>query len=864
MLLERQSCLDTISKAYTQATTGAGRIGLVSGEAGIGKTSLIEEFANSLENRSDVYWGGCEALFVARPLGPLFDIAEQLGGRLLEMLRSGADAHSIYDQFLNLIEAPDFAGAVFVFEDVHWADNATMDFIKFVGRRIKRSHCLLLVSYRDDEVGPGHPLQHVIGDLPRDLTVRVCPTALSLEAIARLGDFGVSGAETILKTTGGNPFFVQELLSGSDGGVPKTVSDTILAKASRISDQARLLLNLVSVVPGKCELALLETAFPDALALVDACAEQGLLVAENGFIKFRHELSRLAVEDAMPAGQRTRWNAHVLAGLETLAPTALARLAHHADLAGNGLAVLQYAPRAAKQSARFGAHREAVVFYRQALARADTLDDLERARLLENLAFEMYLTGNIPDAIRVRKECLQLCRSLGDDQGMARALRWLSRLHWFAGKRDKADDYAEQALAVSGQLTDNSEYAMACSNRAQLLMLSNEDESAVEWANKAIDIARAKKDQETLAHALNNLGTALRRLEPDSEPPELETSLELSLDNNFQEHAARAYTNLSSTSVSARRYDAAAKYLEAGLAYTSDRDLDSWYYYMLGWRARMYFETGDWDRASNDVTAVVSVYSGTSLIGSPALTILAQLRLRRGDPDYQGSWERAMNAVAGTRELERIAPLMATKAEHAWLSGTVMDDANRLLETCDWAERVGQNWIKGELGMWLNKLGVKKDPGGDLPRPHRCLLRDRDWSGAAHAWTELGCPYEAALALWEGDRPARRKALHILLELGAVPAAAKLSKELRALGVKNLPAIARSSTRDNPAGLTNRQLQVLDALSEGLSDAEIAARLFISPRTVGHHVSAILGKLEADSRTDAVVKARNMGIDSKN
>jgi len=860
MLLERQAPLDQIRQAHEEATSDSGRLVLVMGEAGIGKTSLIEAFVDSCPTNNAVYRGGCEALFTARPLGPLFDIAGQLGGDLLAMLRSDADNHRIYAHFLALITRPESAGSVFVFEDIHWADAATMDLLKYVGRRIMQSNCLVLASYRDDEIGPAHPLNHVIGDLPRPLTRRIHLEPLSVDAIAELGNCDRRKARDILRVTDGNPFFVHELLSSTGRGVPATVTDAILAKAARLTDDARRLLNLVSVVPGKCELKIVEGAFANALELTDECAELGLLTIDGPYVAFRHELARLAIEDALPAGQRTRWNAHMLAEIRTRMPDALARLAHHADVAGDSAAVLQYAPAAARQAARLGAHREAVALFRQALQCADALDDRQRAELLANLAYEFYVTGKIDDAIDAHRRCLELWRQCGDEFHQARSLRWLSRLHWFLGKRDAAERYAEQALSASEALDDRREYAMACSNRAQLHMLGSESELAVEWASRAIDLAERLGDVETLAHALNNLGTALGNESPDEGLPCLERSLRLSLENDFQEHVARAYTNLGSISVSAKRYDDARRHLDAGLEYTADRDLDSWLYYMQGWRARLRLETGDWNGAADDATAVVHDYRGATLVISPALTALAILRLRRGDPDFEAALEQAFAAIADAHELQRIGPLMAATAERAWLTDSVLNDTRGIVDTRDWAVRVNERWIVGELSAWLCKLGIDDTLPDDLPVPYDLLLRQADWAGAAAAWEGLGCPYEAALALAEGDEAARRSALDRFAALGAEPAAARLRRDLRAAGVRNLPKRQRRSTRDNPGGLTNRQLAVLAALAEGLSDAEIASRLFISPRTVGHHVSAILGKLEVQSRTEAAVAARRLGV----
>jgi DNA-binding CsgD family transcriptional regulator len=860
MLLERQTALDQLHQAYELATSECGRTVLINGEAGIGKTSLVREFTRQLGDDCRVCQGGCEALFAPRPLGPLFDIADDLGGELATLLDAGAEAHKVYSAFLNLLGSAGFAGSVFVIEDVHWADDATLDFLKYVGRRIDRSHSLLLVTYRDDEIGPDHPLKTVIGDLPKEVTGRLHLSALSEEAIAELVEGDRRRAKEILAVTDGNPFFVGELVSAGGDGVPDTVTDAILSKASRLDDDARLLMNLVSVVPGRCELGILETAFPNALELIDECAGQGLLVADAGFAAFRHEIARLAAEDALPAGQRTRWHAHVLAQLESRAPEALARLAHHADLAGDRTALLKYGPQAAEQAARLGAHRAAVTHYRRVLTLADSLDARAHAELLGRLAYEQYVTARIDDAIASRQKCLEIWTALGDELHRARSLRWLSRLHWFAGKRDEADRYAEQALDASEDLADDREYAMACSNRAQLYMLSSEIEPTIEWAEKAIALARAADDQETLAHALNNLGTALAHRSLDEGLGHLESSLAISLEHRFQEHVARAYTNLASVTVYARSCERAGRYLADGLAYTADLDLDSWYYYMLGWQARLKFERGDWDGAAEDALAVTRNYHGTGLVKSPAETTLARLRVRRGDPDAESLLEKALATIKDTHEVQRIAPLLSARAELCWQNEATLDDADAVRDALASADRLEEGWMAGDLAGWLGRLGIDYSVDGELPEPYELALRQGDWAGAAKAWAGIGAPYQQALALAEGDDEARLEALRLFTELGAEPAAAKLRKELRAEGVRNLPKQVRESTSKNPAGLTNRQVAVLAALSEGLSNAEIAARLFISPRTVDHHVSAILGKLDVSSRTEAAVAARDLGI----
>jgi len=864
MLLERELPLKKLHDAHREARETSGRVALVSGEAGIGKTSLINAFVQSLAEGTRVYRGGCEALFTARPLGPLFDIADELGGEIKHLLLSDAGHHRLFSSLLAMLEEPRSSGAVIIIEDIHWADAGTLDLLKFLGRRIDKTRVLILASYRDDEIGAQHPLNQVLGDLPRPVTHRIRLSALSREAIARLGGLSDEAAARVLGITRGNPFFVSELLSSEGGRVPETVSGAVLAKASRLPERARRMLNLLSVVPGRCELSILAAAFDDYLDLLDQCAELGLITVDGEFAAFRHELGRLSIEDALPAGQRTRWNALVLDELRRSNVDQPARLAHHADLSGNSAAVLEFAPQAAVQAARLGAHREAAALYRQALDRADTLEDAARAELLEGLAYEYYVTGEIEDAIEQRKRCLSLWRAIGDRLHEAIGLRWLSRLNWFAGNRANADRYADEALEVSEGLADTRELGKACSNRAQLYMLSQESDQAVFWANRAIEIATANSDTETLAHALNNLGTTLAWQSLEEGIERLEQSLELSLRNDFQEHIGRAYTNLASVLVSHREYTRALKYLDAGIRYCADRDLDSWLYYMQGWRARLYLETGDWGRAEEDATAVANRRPIAALIASPALSALALLKLRRGDTDAQTAFDQAYSIIVDTKELGRFGPLAAIRAERAWLTDTPLDDPAALFQTLDWARRVGDRWMEGQLCFWLHKLGVPQAPADELPEPYDLLVRRSDWKAAAAAWRRRHCPYDEALALAEGDVDACKQALNLFVELGAEPAAEKLRRHLREQGIRDLPSRPRQSTRTNPAGLTNRQVAVLEALSMGLSNGEIAERLFISPRTVDHHVSAILAKLDVQSRTEAALAAKQLGIGLEN
>ncbi len=244
-LLERKKSLAELTDRLRCAIEGAGCIALLGAEAGIGKTALLQEFAKAPLG-ARVLWGGCDALFAPRPLGPLYDIARQTQGELLAAINSNANREVIFAAALDELERQ----TLVVFEDMHWADEATLDLLKYLGRRIQRTRAMLVVSYRDDEVGPRHPLRFVIGDLPRAATHRISLSPLSEAAVAQLARQAGQPSANLHRITGGNPFFVTEALAAVADSVPVSVRDAVLARAMRLTPDARNIAELACVVPG--------------------------------------------------------------------------------------------------------------------------------------------------------------------------------------------------------------------------------------------------------------------------------------------------------------------------------------------------------------------------------------------------------------------------------------------------------------------------------------------------------------------------------------------------------------------------------------------------------------------------------------
>ena len=850
-LLERAQDLADLTEWF-RATESGGCIALLGGEAGVGKTSLLRDFSQRI-SKARVLWGACDDLFTPQPLAPLHDIARQTRGALLATLTSQANRDLIFAVTLDELER---SPALVVFEDVHWADEATLDLVKFLGRRIERTHAMLALTYREEEIGAKHPLRFVIGDLPRVHTHRMSLAPLSESAVAQLATQAKRSAKDLFAITGGNPLFVSEVLAAGGDTVPVTVRDAVLARAARLSPAAREIAELVSVVPGKVESWLLKQAVKTDPAAIESCLSIGMVRHEDGSLAFRHELARRALEDSLTLIQRLELHAKVLAALATRPGIPAAHLAYHAAAASDSRQVLRYAPIAAKQAATVGAHREAVSHYRAALQHGETLSPGERARLQDELSYELFLTGQYEAAIDVHRAALEYWRSSGHRIKEGDALRRLSLLSWGAGRNADANAYGAEAVKTLESQPPSPELARAYCALSALAMESHDAEASIDWAQRAIVLAERWGNDEILCDALNSLGT-MRLITGDRAGWEdLDRSLTLAKAIGSHEKESSALCNLGAMAVSRRQYDEASRYLEEGLEYCAQRDLDFQRPYMLAYRGRMRFEQGEWHAASEDIEAALNHPRTAPVTRIPALRTLGHLRVRRGDPDAYTPLRECRICAGPVLELQRVGTLAAVYAEAAWLSG----DREGVLQAVRPAYKMSRSRkdprMNGELALWLWRMGALNGTTPDMAEPY-ALEISGNWQGAADAWKRLGCPYEHATVLgWHGGEAEQREALAIFEELGASPAAQILRRQMRAKGVRRVPRGSRKSTRSNALGLTRREAEILALLAEGLRNSAIAKRLFVSTKTVDHHVSAILAKLGVPSRAEAVAMAR--------
>jgi DNA-binding CsgD family transcriptional regulator len=241
-----------------------------------------------------------------------------------------------------------------------------------------------------------------------------------------------------------------------------------------------------------------------------------------------------------------------------------------------------------------------------------------------------------------------------------------------------------------------------------------------------------------------------------------------------------------------------------------------------------------------------------------ALVALGRLRVRRGDPGAEQALDEALRLVGEPGTLQRLAPVRAARAEWAFARGDRAAVAAEVAAALPLAQAKRHPWFVGELACWGWRAGTIATAPDGCAEPYALEMAGR-WREAAAAWQRLDCPYEQARALAEGDSGAQQQALAIFDRLGAAPAAEALRRRLREAGVRGVARGARESTRAHPCGLTTAEMKVLRLMAEGLRNAEIAARVHRSVRTVDHHVAAVLAKLGTDSRQEAVRRAEREG-----
>ncbi len=854
-LLERSGELAALDAALLAAADGHGRVVLVYGEAGIGKSALVRQFCEDAPPDTRVLWGQCEALFTPRPLGPLLDIAHTLGGALARAIEADGKPYEVAVALER--ELAGGAPTILVLEDIHLADEATLDVLRLVGRSVGRLNAMIVGTYREDAVGRWHPLRLVLGEVAASTSIdRVRLPRLSSDAVDVMATAHGSISGGLYRATGGNPFFVTEVLASGDERIPETVRDAVLGRAARLTPAGRRLVDAIAVARPQGELWLLEALAPDDIDALEETIASGIVTPD---VAIRHELARIALEESIVPTRRAMLHRRAL---ELLAdppdrPADPARLAHHADAVDSASVVLDFAPRAAARASRVGAHREAATHYARALRFAAQASPEVRAGLFAGRAGETFLIADFDAAAADQREALRCYEQLGDRSAQGTALCFLAQVLWQSGHLSEGLDAVSQALGLLEE-SPGSELVIGYCVMSCLRLAAEDPEDAMSWARRAEELAGRLGDDAGRAAARRAIGWVEYVAGSEDGLRKLVESVDTASSGGHDLAATESCVMITRTAGRRREYDVAERYLDAGLEHCRLGDYDVYRYYLLAWRSRLLFARGDWTAAEQ--VAQICLADPCPFARVHALISLGGIRARRGDSDVWEPLDEALSLAVARHELQWISPVAVARAEAAWLEGR---PADAIAETdAAYAEGAAGTWWEAGLAYWRWRAGA----GGAVPRdgeePYRLEMAG-DPAGARDRWLALGSPYEAALALVgvdTDDETSLRTAHGEFQLLGASPAMRLATGRLREIGARGVPRGPQTTTRANPANLTRRELEVLELVTHGLRNADIAERLVVADRTVDHHVSAILRKLDVSSRAEATFEAARRGI----
>ena len=448
-LVEREEVIGALAAALADAAAGSGRMALVAGQSGVGKTAAVRAFVEASCRRRAVHSGACDPLSTPVPLAPFLDLA---AGSLPGLAAALAGPGTAYDVFAALRAEVGDRPAVLVLEDVHWADEATLDVLRILGRRVAGTQLLVVVTYRDDPLDPADPLRVALGDLASAAgVVRIPIEPLSPRGVRALAAGHSVDPEELVRRTGGNPFYVTEVLDAGGDGIPATVRDAVLARTARLDDDTRRAVDAIACSPQPAEEWLLDALGEEHVASAAAGVAAGILAEAGAGFAFRHEIAREAIADAIPADRREGLHRRMLAILST-APVAAdpARLAHHAEQAGDAAAAIRHARAAAERAAAVGAHRQAAAQYGRALRFSGDASPADRAELLERRADALYAADDQPASIADLHAAIDLHRELEDTCREADATAHLVPRLTCCGFFDEARAAAERAVELVG------------------------------------------------------------------------------------------------------------------------------------------------------------------------------------------------------------------------------------------------------------------------------------------------------------------------------------------------------------------------------------------------------------------------------
>lgn len=855
MFVEREEQCGALQQAIRSACRGCGSVALLLGEAGIGKTALINAALAELPSDVLLLRGGCDDLRARGPLGPIREALAAAGADDLERASYGQP----HEFWLDLTRA--LAGdrpTILVVEDLQWADEASLDVLSYLARRVERMPVLIIGSYREAEVGSGHPLHRWLASIAsHPMQLRLPP--LTLAGVEALCEGSGWDPAALFDLSGGIPFYVLGALSASmDSPLTDTVAAAVAARLDVLPPRTRVLLERMSVWPGVLRHEQAEDLLGHGLSEILSAEACGFIVTDHDGMRFGNEMTRLAILAQAP---RFRRRADAREAVELLKPRGEAELPRLIQLAVTGdddSTVVELAHRAARIAADRGDTLAAIACYEAGLAQQRWLGQSELAALVYDYAGELQKTDRFDRAIDSARWAVDLCRELADPLGEARARVRLSQYLFLNGSPQAARDAAARALVLARGVDP----PLVSEALAALGIALAQDRAAsampvLDRARVLADLAGRGADRAT---CMNYQAQYDPQLTLSARIDLLNRSIEVARCDDAGAEVTRGQAALAELLLRFARYDELDRLLQVALPYAREHGCRSELLILQVCQAFLSLHRGQWASAEQTLRQIQQQGPAPSIVADFSSAAYGRLLARRGNPEaattLRDCWERA----CAHRWLPALGQAATGLAEWGWLTGDTAQLVTILRAWEEHADRPGAESFDAELRRFGQLAGI------DVPeRPGAGALAATPWGPAlagrrreaAHRWQKLGDHYQAALELADsGDERAMLRAWQALDQMGAAEAARQVRRRLQAQGTRSIPRGPRPGTRNNPGGLTDRQLEVARLLAQALTNGEIAARLMVSERTVDHHVSSILAKLGLTTRRGVVTMSQ--------